>query len=85
MSRRTLQELLAEAYATAVERDKAAETGPLVRVEHAAQVCEEADFYRKYDHGEKSEDFLDGYIQGIERAAELVRMIGATSPAKKSQ
>ena len=85
MSRRTFEELMAEAIKRAIERDKAAETGPLVRVEHAAQVCEEAEFYRRYDHSDKSEDFLFGYMEGIERAAELVRMIGATSPAKKRQ
>lgn len=67
---RTLLEQLTE---WAVEHRAAAERGPSVRVEFAARVAELANTHRTHDVHAGSEEFLDGYVAGFERAAELIR------------
>ena len=61
--------------AIVAELNEEAERGPLVRVEFAAQVAEMANAHREHDPMEKSEDYLDGYVDGFERAAALIRML----------
>lgn len=63
------------AHEVCASRNEEAERGPMCRVEHAAQVAELADAHRLHDPLTKSAEYLDGYVDGFERAAELVRMM----------
>lgn len=69
-------EILDDARGIAAHRRDASERGPRIRVEFAAQVAEGAGLHRLHDPAAKSGEFLDGYVQGYERAAELIRQLG---------
>ena len=69
------QAILALMEAIRADLNEAAERGPSVRVEFAAQVAELANAQRDHNPLEKSEDYLTGYVDGFERAAALIRML----------
>lgn len=45
----------------------------MIRREHAAQLAERANAERDHDPMSKSGDYLDGYVDGFEKAAEIIR------------
>ncbi len=72
---RPIEDILRQMLAMTAEDRLRAEQGALVRVEFAAQVAELANAQRTHDPLQQSTDFLDGYVEGFERAAELIRQL----------
>lgn len=45
----------------------------MIHIERAAQLAEHANAERDHDPLTASADFLDGYVAGFEKAAEIIR------------
>lgn len=73
MNRHDLLLIIEKARQVGRDYDAKANEGVMIRREHAAQLAERANSER--DHGvlTVSEDFLDGYVAGFEKAAEIIR------------
>lgn len=70
---KALPQFLDDMKAVAAEFNAAAQSGVMIRREHAAQLAERANAERDHDPCEASVDFLDGYVAGFEKAAEIIR------------
>ena len=65
--------MLANLQKFARDYEERARQGVMIRREHAAQLAERANSERDHDVMTVSEDFLDGYVAGFEKAAEIIR------------
>lgn len=65
--------VLADCTAIAQQSRDAADHGPLITVERAAQLAERANIYLGHDGADRSADYLDGFTAGFERAAAIIR------------
>lgn len=73
MTRRSLSDILADFWEMARERDETAHQGVLIRREHAAQLAEQAWRELTSTGEDRSAEWLDGCMAGVEKAAEIIR------------
>ena len=74
MSDQTPQEILDRMKAIVAELEDEAKHGVMIRREHAAQLAETAWGELTSTGTERSAEWLDGCVAGVEKAAEIIRL-----------